>query len=183
MKHSNEFNDIGPKNQLQAKSLDKLITKQDFKKNDLSTLSVEKVDNTASSRRREEVKKKSNAISSLVKTFALLVSSVIIGMESLGLSQPSITATFEYIEAYEYGVYCQISLSEYQDDVKLILHNDFTNREQPVEMIEEDENWYYFEDLKPNMHYTLSIVQGKLVLATTSVYTQSRDKISDSNGY
>ena len=157
-----------------------LITHQDYKKNDVSTTSVDKIDNNVSSRRQEEVQKKSTAISSLIKTFALIASSVIIGVESLGLvSPPDIKAMFEYVEAYETGVYCEISLSEYQEGLTLVLSNEFTDRQQVIEEPEEDFNWYTFEDLKPNMHYTLSIVIGSHVLATTTVYTQ--DKLQQPN--
>ena len=173
MKKSNEFNNIAPNNKSHVKSLDQLITKKEYKKNDISTASAYKTDNNTSARKSKDISKKSNSLSTLIKNFAVIASTLMIGVGGISLMPSTIDAKFDYVEAYDDMVYYQVSLDEFEEGFKVVLHNDFTNREQ---VIEESSSYGMFEELQPDMYYTISIVKGIRVLASEQIYTHFYEK-------
>ena len=173
MKKSNEFNNIAPNNKSQVKPLDQLITKKDNKKNDVSTASVYKTDNNVSARRHSDISKKSNSLSTLIKNFAVIASTLMIGIGGISLMPSPVNAKFDYVEAYDNMVYYQVSLSEYEEGLKVVLHNDFTNREQ---IIDDSSSYGMFEELQPDMYYTISIVKGLNVIVSEQIYTHFYEK-------
>ena len=78
-----------------------------------------------------------------------------------------------YVDNYDNSLYVSILFSEYasDDDLELVVKNDFTKRVYEIEALEEgneqDKHYMYFEevlDLSPNSTYTVSIESGATVL-------------------
>ena len=187
MKKSRDFNDIEPRNSSVETSRNNLLSQKYISKNDISTQTtkVYKSDNSASERKRENVKQKTENITDLVKKVALIVSATSIGVVSGIVEIPSITTSIvaEIQEAEGFGeyVFYSVSLSEFEEGCKVVLYNDFTNRE---DVIEEPSASGVFEGVKENMYYTLAVKCGTKVLAKTQVYTRTeREEYSDDPTY
>ena len=173
MKKTNSFNDITPQNGSVETSRNDFLSQKYVGTNKINLSDVDKIDNTISARKRENVKKKTENIAGLVKKVALIVSATSIGVVSGIVEIPSITTSIvaEIQEAEGFGeyVFYSVSLSEFEEGCKVVLYNDFTNRE---ENIEEPSASGVFEGVKENMYYTLAVKKGSKVLAKTQVYTR-----------
>ena len=178
MKKSNEFNDISPRNRSQTKSLDELIVKREYKKNNTSTTSVYKSDNYTSAKAHKDVSKKANSLSTLIRNFAVVASTLLVGVTGVSILPIGPQASFDYIQAYDDAIYYYINISDYDDGIKVVLHNDFTNREQYLEGSSFEG---FFEELQPDMYYTISIVKGISILASERVYTHFYEENSKSD--
>ena len=119
-------------------------------------------------------KPKTQTLSSLVKSFALVASALVLG--ELGLSTfsaPTVQVEEMYVESYETGVYYYVEFSDFSDDLTIVLKNDFTNR---VNKVEEQSVDGGFENLAPNMKYSFIIKQGNKVVAKKSVETKRNER-------
>ena len=117
-----------------------------------------------------EVKKKVNKVVNIIKSFAAIVSTFVVGIFSFDNIQPTDNEKFFYVQAYEEYIYYEVSFEEYSDDLTVTLHNDFTNRE---EKLSDSSSWGVFKGLKPNMTYTLTLKQGSKVIAKRTVVTKN----------
>lgn len=175
------YNNIEPNNSRQVRSTESLIDKREFRRNNISTTNAKKPDNYArktSASPSSVAAAKTKSFADIIKSFAVIVSSLMIGVVGINIlpQQPS-NVKFEYLEAYDTGVFFEVVLDEYEEGLKVVLKNDFTIREDEIF----EQMWSgYFEDLEPNMYYTISIVRGSTVLAKERVYTHYYEKeISD----
>lgn len=140
--------------------------------------------------------KKQKSISNLLTTFVATLSTIVIGATSIpGIMKQStsLVAMFEdtYATAHEiyYNVVIQdTSIMEQRQDVeysiedmdlKIILHNDFTNRQEKIEEFYIDG---CFENLKDNMVYVLEVKLGDIVIGSKTMRTTTqRPNADDSN--
>ena len=177
MKKSNVFNDISPKNSSLEKSRnDFSVSQKNMAGNSVKIDDVYKVDNERVARKIKRAKKKAKGISTLVKTFALAVSATTLGVVGVEVvSPPSVHAEFVELEAVGDAVYYYVELDDFAEGVKVVLYNDFTNREQPIE---EQVGGGAFEGLQKNMYYTIAVVQGSKTITKQRVYTK-QPKLSD----
>ena len=119
----------------------------------------------------EKPKQKSNIFSNMLKSFAIVLTTVTTGIVGTPVLASSVKAEIQELQAYETGVYYCVSLSEYEEGLKVVLFNDFTNREEEVL-----DSFVYgcFEDLAPNMEYTFAIKKGISIIAKKNVKTTNR---------
>ena len=173
MSYINKTNDISPKNSSAATG-NKFSGNQVFWGSNNITHDSAYKPNTAPSESKRE--KKTKSLTNMFKTFAVMFSAVLMGSAGLGLiSTSNINVTFNDVYAYGDCVSYYISLSSYEDGLSVVLYNDFTNREEQIE----DSNVEIegvFENLAPNMTYTLAVKKGTNVIAKKTIYLkQERD--------
>ena len=168
------YNDIQPKNSSAQKDLSNFISSPYNSVNKIETKSAYTTDNNASARKTTKATKKAQNVSSIMTKFAVLFSATTLGIAGVSvLPTTSIVAEINEVEAFDSYVFYQISLNELADGVKVVLYNDFTNREQTVE---ENEWQGEFEGLKENMYYTLAVKKGNTTLAQKQVFTKTREE-------
>ena len=126
-------------------------------------------------------KNKAKNISKLMTSFVALVSGTAVfaaGVDAFIPPTTEIVAQIESVFTTESDVSYYIFLENYEgeDDVYVVLYNDFTNRTQKVEeqMMEGT-----FENLQTNMKYTLAVKKGSQVLASKVVRTVNEEMIDD----
>ena len=171
MRNSKSFNDINPKNgSLEKSRNDFSVSSKNIPGNSVKVDDVYKVDNSVSARKIKSAKKKAKSISTLVKTFALAVSTVTLGVVGVEIaSPPSVHAEFVELEATGDAVFYYVELDDIAEGVTVVLYNDFTNREQPVE---EQGAGGAFEGLQKNMYYTIAVKQGSKTITKQKVFTK-----------
>ena len=148
---SNNLEQITPK---------KVETQKTYTPNDYSRSSRSKI--------------KVQSISQTIKTFAVALSTVAVGLVGTSLIiPPSITAEMSEVKAYGTHVFYSIELSDYEDGIEVVVYNDFINESQPVQ----DKSVYgEFYDLTPNMEYTFAIKQGNKFIYKQKVFTTEEEK-------
>lgn len=148
---SNNLEQITPK---------KVETQKTYTPNDYSRSSRSKI--------------KVQSISQTIKTFAVALSTVAVGLVGTSLIiPPSITAEMSEVKAYGTHVFYSIELSDYEDGIEVVVYNDFINESQPVQ----DKSVYgEFYDLTPNMEYTFAIKQGNKFIYKQKVFTKEDEK-------
>lgn len=130
--------------------------------------------NLETTQKIEKVKKKTQTISEIIAKFAVVAVAGVSGVVSLDvLAPPPIKAEISYLEAFDSEVVYCISLSEFDEGVKIVLYNDFTNREQTME---EAITEGIFENLQTNMKYTFVVKQGAKILAKETLVTKTREE-------
>ena len=176
MSYLNKSNDISPKNSSAATG-NKFNGNQAFwGSNKITHESAYKPNSAPSESARA---KKTKSLTNMFKTFAVMFSAVLMGSAGLGLITTSnVNVTFNDVYAYDNCVSYYISLSSYEEGLSVVLYNDFTNREEKVEE-NNIEIEGVFENLAPNMYYTLAVKKGSSTIAKTSIYLKelSRDKV------
>ena len=177
MDRSNYFNDIEPKNSHQVRSTESLIDKREFRRNNIYTTNTKKPDNYVSKPKATpaSVATKAKSLTDIIKSFAVIVSSMMIGVVGVSLMPVQSTARFDYLEAYDTGVFYEVVLDEYEEGLKVVIKNDFITWEDPIY----EQMWSgYFEGLEPNLYYTISIVKGSTTLVQERIFTHYYEKES-----
>ena len=169
MKKSNEFNDISAKNSSVSKSKNTFVGNFSAPSaNKIETTDATKVNNENA--RYQKTKETAKKTSSLITKVAAVAATAVLGVTGVQLIVPeTINAQFEEVYVYETGVYFHVSLNEMDDDVYVVLYNDFTSRE---EKIEEQQYSGYFEGLAEHMYYTLALKKGNTLFLKQTIYTQ-----------
>ena len=128
-------------------------------------------------RKIEQVKEKTKGISEILAKAAVIAVGAATGViGTTAIMPPAVKAEIEYVEFSDTAVFYGITLEEMIEGAKIVLYNDFTNREQ---IIEEQSMQGVFENLKSNMKYTLAIKQGIKVLAQTTFTTAVHEEWQD----
>ena len=137
-----------------------------------------------------QVKTDAKQVASITSKIVAMVSAVMVGVVGADYILPdsSLQAEFSYVESYDTSVFYEVKFSEELTDkseLVVVLYNDFTNREQSVQetMEEEGMTFGHFENLKPNMSYSLEIRKGSYVLAKTKVRTMTEEEYNSKYGY
>ncbi|MCR5553335.1 MAG: hypothetical protein K6F08_01115 [bacterium] len=173
MSYLNKTNDISPKNSSAATG-NKFDGNQVFWGNNKITHDCEYKPNSAPNESARV--KKTKSLTNMFKTFAVMFSAVLMGSAGLGLiTTSSVNVTFNDIYAYDNCVSYYISLSSYEEGLSVVLYNDFTNREEKVEE-NNIEIEGVFENLAPNMYYTLAVKKGSSTIAKTSIYLKEYER-------
>ena len=173
------YNNIEPNNSRQVRPTESLIDKRDFRRNNISTTNAKKTDNYArktSASPSSVAAAKTKSFADIIKSFAVIVSSLMIGVVGINIlpQQPS-NVKFEYLEAYDTGVFYEVVLDEYEEGLKVVIKNDFITWEDPIY----EQMWSgYFEGLEPNLYYTISIVKGSTTLVQERIFTHYYEKES-----
>lgn len=145
-----------------------------FTKNDIIPQKTDYGNNLKTTEKIAKVKQKSESISQLLGKVAVVAVASVTGVVGISEIMPSaIKAEFSFVEAFDTEVVYCVDLSEYQEGIKIILYNDFTNREQDVE---EQITEGVFENLQTNMQYTLVVKHGLRVLAKQTLVTKTREE-------
>lgn len=175
MKKSFEHNDIEAKNSsiIQNGNIS-LDNGKNYGMNIVKTQPTIPDENQKTVRRIQKVKAKAQGVSEIIAKFAVLAVAGVGGVIGIDALTPSpIKAEISYVEAYDTEVFYNINLSELADNLKIVLYNDFTNREQKIE----EQAWEgVFENLQTNMKYTLVIKHGSKVLAKQTLVTKTREE-------
>ena len=106
-----------------------------------------------------------------LKSFAIVLTTVTTGIVGTPVLSGSIKAEIKELQAYETGIYYCLSLSDYEEGLKVVLYNDFTNREE--EVLDSFVSGC-FENLAPNMEYTFAIKKGISIIVKTNIKTITR---------
>ena len=178
MRKSDSLNDIEAKNSsiVQNGKLS-LDNGKYYGKNIIDVQQTNAGDNLKTARKIQKVKEKTKGISEIVTKFAVLAVAGVSGIVGIETLTPSpIQAEISYVEAYDTEVFYNVSLSELADGLKIVLYNDFTNREQKIE---EQMTEGVFENLQTNMKYTLVVKHGSKVLAKETLVTKTREETWD----
>ena len=112
--------------------------------------------------------KENNIINYIKKIVAIIVAFIGGGVGIVSAHQSDLKADFVYIETSHDSIFYEIELSEYVPNIKVILKNDFTLREQ---YLKDDGEYGYFDRLKENMYYTLIISHDNIKLASRQIKT------------
>ena len=151
--------------------------------NNNNLFDINKVDNKKAEK-VERRKEKSASLSKLLTVFVAAVAGVAICITGIDSILPTYTnAKLECFSILNTSVYYFVELEEfdeYKDNVKVILSNDFTKREQVVEFSSYEG---YFEDLKPNVKYTIKVVKGNTILAEKTFKTLSDEEYDEKYNY
>ena len=136
-------------------------------------------DNSAACQANTNAKRTSKIFTS----FVALVSAVLAGIGGLSIlvNFTNAKATIESVFCEETAIYCFINIEQYEEGLTVELYNDFTNRIEKIENVEKTE--FYFENLKPYMHYTLSIKKDSTILDSKVVYTKFSDSYYEKENY
>ena len=182
MKTINGLNDNGVKNASNYKSRNDISASFDyFSKNKVSTqTTTPKAENNSSIK----TDKKPKGIAKALTTFATMVSATVLciaGTENI-LPTTSVNAQIEETWTTESEIYYYISFSEYngEDDVYVVLYNDFTNRSHKVE---DSSCSGEFEHLQANMSYTLAVKQGSTVITSKKIKTINQIEKTEYDDY
>ena len=190
-----EKNDIAPKNSSAAGGNTFAGNPSFYGPNKVEIKNAYKTDNYE--KRSTTAKKSSQSLSSMLKTFAIMVSAVLTGVAGVSvLPSSSITATIYETYCYSTELYYVVTLSEYEDGLSVVLYNNFTNREEKITKDSLEENFEYgqeqeirdgeeplpngylffgtFENLQPHMTYTIAIKKGLITLAKTTFYFEEK---------
>ena len=130
----------------------------------------------------EKANKTSKSIGDLMKVVAVLFATTTTGIVSVGAIMPTDLPKVEISEvyAYENEVSYFISLDKYEDGLKIVLYNDFTNRQQELE---EQSMEGTFENLQYDMTYTFAIKKGSNTIASQKIRTEKKpskqEQVSD----
>lgn len=133
--------------------------------------SVDEKNNLAKQKKK---KNKTQELAKIITTFATMVSATIacvVGVDAILPSQPTISA--EYFETWtsENEISYSLFVEDFDenDDVFVVLYNDFTNRSQKLESPEASGT---FENLQTNMLYTIELKQGDSVVVSKKLRTE-----------
>lgn len=171
MKKSNVFNDIKQQRDAGVKSRNHYVQGSDYTKQNVIDNTDANCINKNVGARYERTKKKAATTSDYIKKLATIVGASVLGIVGVKAIVPSGTkATFEEVYAYETGVYYSVHMDNYDDDVYVVLYNDFTNREEKVN---EQSQSGVFEHLASNMYYTLAVKKGNRMLTKQQIYTKT----------
>ena len=120
------------------------------------------------------IHKKTQEISSIVKTFAAVVAASMIGVAGLNILPTNTTAKAQIeCSSAKNEIFYYVELLDYVEDdtYYIVLYNDFTNR---AEQIEDNAIEGAFENLAAEMTYTLAVKQGDRIIASKIVKTSER---------
>lgn len=132
--------------------------------------------NTSQSQtKKTSVKEKLENLTNVLKIFVIMVSATAV-VGGVGVFDYFFTPTSS-IKLVEFDLYTSESSVSYfgalenyegQEDVYVVLRNDFTNR---TEKVEEQAFMGTFENLQTNMQYTFEIKYGDVVIITKTIRT------------
>ena len=184
-----EKNDISPKNSQAAGGNTFSGNPSFYGPNKIETVNAYKTDNYE--KKATTAKKSSQSLSSMLKTFAIMVSAVLTGVAGVSVL-PSSNIVAKVYDPYCYSstLYYVVTLSDYEDGLTVVLYNNFTNREEQITQDRIEENYEFledqeyeqerdgeergpngyifsgtFENLQPNMTYTLAVKKGLVTLS------------------
>ena len=128
---------------------------------------------------------KAKTAANITKSLIVLVTATttgVIGTGAILSGSSGVTAEIAYVSVSDTEVFYEVTLDKYQydDNITIILYNDFTHREQQVQ---ESKASGYFENLKSNMTYTLEVRKGLNVLAKKKVTTDKVYQIDQEEPY
>ena len=119
-------------------------------------------------------KEKSTKLSKLLTFFVAAVAGTAIcvtGTESiLPTTEKAKIECFSILDTSVYYFVEFEDFDEHQENAKVVLTNDFTNREQEIKFSSYEG---YFEDLKPNMYYTIRVLKNSSIVAEKKFKTLS----------
>ena len=127
-----------------------------------------------------KAEKTSKSVGDLMKIAAVLFATTTTGIVGIGSIVPDDLPKVEVSEVYasENEVSYFISLDRYEEGLKIVLYNDFTNREQNFDGEAMEGT---FEDLQVNMNYTFAIKKGTKVIAKQNIKTEKEKPYEEPN--
>jgi len=178
-KHSNSSN-YSSRNQYSANFVganqNRIQTKQKVYELNTKNTSETKV-------KQKTTKEKIENLTNVLKIFIIMISATTV-VGSVGIFDyffvptSSITVGRFELNVWDSGVSYFGSLENYegQEDIYIVLRNDFTNRTAKVE---EQMFEGVFEDLQTNMNYTFEIKHGDVVIVSKTVKTINKEYSQD----
>ena len=136
-------------------------------------------------------------LSKILTTLIAIVGASVAGIFGVGfLFVPTVRAEIAEVSVGEHEIYYYVMIENFNkdDEVYVVLYNDFTNRSQKVDAVEYSDSPDYednqtvefggaFEDLQVDMTYTLAVKQGTYTITSMVLKTTSqRTKPSGANG-
>ena len=180
MRKVESLNDIEPKNGSAGGGnafrgnpnlfgLNKVETQKTYGKTNLQTAKIQ-----------TKAEKTSKSVGDLMKIAAVLFATTTTGIVGIGSIVPDDLPKVEVSEVYasENEVSYFISLDRYEEGLKIVLYNDFTNREQNFDGEAMEGT---FEDLQVNMNYTFAIKKGTKVIAKQNIKTEKEKPYEEPN--
>lgn len=143
-------------------------------KNNIDNQKVPKLENNLKTNNKK--KKKLESVSKIITTFATMISAIFL-VGAVGTLLPpkdNIIAEIHEVYATEHNVSFFITIEEFDnnDNVYVVLYNDFTNRKL---LIQEQAFQGNFEDLQKDMTYTLAVKKGSKTITSVKVKTVGRE--------
>ena len=157
---------------------EQLYVKQKYKQNNIDGRYKNEVKSQSlgrseikSSNYSSKTQKKVVDTTNIIKSFLAIVSTVVIAAVGISTFTTNVKASFDFLEVYDTAVYYSVVLTDYEGDENCYvnLYNDFTNRTFEITDNRVDG---FFENLQPNMYYTLAVKVGKNVILEKTIFTK-----------
>ena len=181
MKINSEFNDI-PKYISHCDKINEEFVK-DYAYKEKNNIAIKYADYEKNDFRKVyNAKKKSKTFSKILAAFATVAASTVVYISGISPAfATNIKAQIVDTYAYETGIFYSVSIEEFNenDEIYVVLQNDFTNRKQKIESEKMEGN---FENLQTNMTYQLKVKVGNKVLASKTIRTSIDDATQRPNG-
>ena len=176
MKLGGGFNNNAVNNSSNYKSQNDISSKSDYVGKNAPQIQARPTKDNLEAK-HEKIKKQTKNVAKILTTFATMVSATalcIVGVDSLSAS--TITPTTFIAEATETEIYYYAELESFnnEDDVYVVLYNDFTNRSVKVNDIEA---YGIFDHLQTNMVYTLALKQGSTIITSKKLRTVYNEEL------
>ena len=141
-------------------------------KNKVETQIAKKETNTSPPPSTAPQAQKAKGFSKIITTFTAMISATVVCVVGTDAILPTTIqkAEIQHVFTTESSVEYSIYIEDYnpEDNVYVVLYNDFTNRSEKIE----EEYWTgFFENLQKHMTYTLAIKKGSTVLVSMQVKT------------
>ena len=134
--------------------------------------------NLESAKKREKSVKAAKSLGDLIKAVAVVVAATTTGIVGVGSILPENLPKVEISEVYafENEVSYFVSLDRYEEGLKIVLYNDFTDREQDMDGTAMEGT---FEDLQVDMTYTFAIKKGSKIIESKKVVTRREEPYTE----
>lgn len=167
-------NDITPKNGYQNNSNQIAGNSEFYTPNKIELQKDYATSNLEREKTKAKVERTSKSFSDLIKAVAVVVATTTTGIVGIGSIIPDNLPKVEISEVYafENEVSYFVSLDKYEEGLKIVLYNDFTNREQDMDGTAMEGT---FENLQVDMTYTFAIKKGTKVIKSQKIKTRREE--------
>ncbi len=128
--------------------------------------------------KRQKATKSAKSFTDLIKAVAVVAAATTTGIVGVGSILPDNLPKVEISEVYafENEVSYFVSLDKYEEGLKIVLYNDFTNREMEMDGSAMEGT---FEELQVDMTYTFAIKKGLKTIKSQKVTTRREEPFEE----